>query len=241
MHGPMPVPAPATARLLRGFRVLDDGIAGERVTPTGAAILSYLRQELGDPVTEFPIAMNLERNGIGFGTRTLPGISNILRTVFYRELSEALISDRVGIIQFEIDDQTAEDIAVAIDILRADENVLDVLQMPAFGKKGRMVFHLQVLCRSDAVDDVIRVCLLQTTTLGVRWTVSQRATLKRETVITGTNTDSVSVKIAERPDGKVSAKSEIEDIRDSGTHGQRQARRREAEERALDEYFSKKS
>jgi uncharacterized protein (TIGR00299 family) protein len=241
MHGPMPVPAPATARLLRGFRMLDDGIAGERVTPTGAAILSYLRQELGDPVTEFPIAMKLERNGIGFGTSTLPGISNILRTIFYEELSEALICDRVGIIQFEIDDQTAEDLAVAIDSLRADENVLDVLQMPAFGKKGRMVFHLQVLCRSIAVDNVIRLCLQQTTTLGVRWTVSQRTTLNRETVVTGDNPDSVSVKIARRPDGTVSAKSEIEDIRDSGNHGQRQMRRREAEERALDEYFSRKS
>jgi uncharacterized protein (TIGR00299 family) protein len=241
MHGPMPVPAPATARLLRGFRLLDDGIAGERVTPTGAAILSYLRQELGDPVTEFPIAMNLERSGTGFGMRTLPGISNILRTIFYEESSEALSSDRVGVIQFEIDDQTAEDLAVAIDILRADENVLDVLQMPAFGKKGRMVFHVQVLCRRDAIDEVIRLCFVQTTTLGVRWTVSRRATLKRETVVIGDNSDSVSVKIARRPDGKDSTKPEIEDIRDSGTHGQRQVRRREAEESALEERFSKKS
>jgi uncharacterized protein (DUF111 family) len=118
--------------------------------------------------------------------------------------------------------------------------MLDVLQMPAFGKKGRMVFHLQVLCRSDAIDDVIRLCLLQTTTLGVRWTVSQRATLKRETIATGDNADSVSVKIASRPDGEVSAKCEIEDIRDSGNHGKRQARRREAEERALEERSSKK-
>lgn len=240
MHGPMPVPAPATARLLRGFSLFDDGIAGERVTPTGAAILSYLRQEVGDPLTVFPAAMNLERSGIGFGTRTLPGISNILRTIFYEELSEATISDRIGIIQFELDDQTAEDLAIAIDVLRAEENVLDVLQMPAFGKKGRMVFHLQVLCRSDAIDDVIRLCLLQTTTLGVRWTVSQRATLKRETIATGDNADSVSVKIASRPDGEVSAKCEIEDIRDSGNHGKRQARRREAEERALEERSSKK-
>ena len=158
-----------------------------------------------------------------------------------KELPDATSNDRIGIIQFEIDDQTAEDLAVAIDILRAEDNVLDVLQMPAFGKKGRMVFHLQVLCRSDAVDDVIRLCFLQTTTLGVRWTVSQRATLKRETVVAGDNSDSVSVKIARRPDGQVSAKSEIEDIRDSGNHDQRQARRREAEERALEEHLSKKS
>jgi uncharacterized protein (TIGR00299 family) protein len=241
MHGPMPVPAPATARLLQGFGVLDDGIGGERVTPTGAAILSYLRQELGDPLDAFPDAMNLERSGVGFGTRTLPGISNILRTIFFEETPQALVDDRVGKIEFEIDDQTAEDLAVAIDILRADGRVLDVLQVPAFGKKGRLVFHLQVLCRPEAVDDVMRLCFMHTTTLGLRWTISRRTTLKRETVFVGDDAESVSVKLAERPHGKVSAKTEIEDIRGEGTHNQRQTRRRESEGRAIEEHVSRKS
>lgn len=241
MHGPMPVPAPATTRLLRGFSLLDDGIGGERVTPTGAAILSYLRQELGDPLTVFPAAMNLERSGVGFGTRTLPGISNILRTIFYEELSDAMIGDRVGIIQFEVDDQSAEDLAVAIDILRADERVLDVLQIAAYGKKGRIVFHLQVLCRQEAIEEVIKLCFLQTTTLGLRWTVSRRATLNRETVVVDDNAESVSVKLVERPDGTVSAKTEVEDIRNHGDHSQRQTRRRETEKRALKEHAPKKS
>ncbi len=241
MHGPMPVPAPATARLLQGFGVLDDGIGGERVTPTGAAILTYLRQELGDPLAAFPEAMNLERSGVGFGTRTLPGISNILRTIFFEETPGVAVDDRVGKIEFEIDDQTAEDIAVAIDILRGDDRVLDVFQMPAFGKKGRVVFHLQVLCRQEALDEVIRLCFMHTTTLGLRWTISRRATLKREAVTVGDETESVSVKLAERPDGKVSAKTEIEDIRGGGTHDQRQARRRETEGRAIEEHDSRKS
>lgn len=240
MHGPMPVPAPATANLLRGFRLLDDGIGGERITPTGAAILCYLRQELGEPLTVFPAAMTLERSGIGFGTRTLPGISNILRTIFYEETADATTNDRVGILHFEIDDQTAEDLAVAIDTLRADERVLDVLQVPAFGKKNRMVFHVQVLCKREAVDEIIRQCFLQTTTLGIRWTISHRATLKRETVIVDDDTQSVSVKLAERPDGRTSAKTELEDLRDYTIHGQRQLRRHETEERALEEHVSKK-
>lgn len=241
MHGPMPLPAPATARLLRGFRLLDDGIGGERVTPTGAAILTYLRQELGDPLAAFPGALYLERSGIGFGTRTLPGISNVLRTIFYEETSAATAGDRVGVIQFEIDDQTAEDLAIAIDKLRADDRVLDVLQMPAYGKKGRMVFHVQILCRHEAVDDVIRLCFLQTTTLGVRWTVSRRATLAREQLTVDDDGDRVSVKLAERPDGSMSAKTELEDIRDKGVHTQRQARRRDIEERALKKHAPRKS
>jgi uncharacterized protein (TIGR00299 family) protein len=241
MHGPMPLPAPATARLLRGFRLIDDGIGGERVTPTGAAILSYLRQELGDPLLAFPDAMYLERTGIGFGTRTLSGISNVLRTIFYEETSAATVGDHVGVIQFEIDDQTAEDLAIAIDKLRANDRVLDVLQMPAYGKKGRMVFHVQILCRHDAVDDVIELCFLQTTTLGVRWTVSRRATLARQQVTVDDDGDPVSVKLAERPDGRMSAKAELEDIRDKGIHTQRQARRRENEKRALQKHQSRKS
>lgn len=241
MHGPMPVPAPATASLLRGFSVLDDGVGGERVTPTGAAILCYLRQELGAPLTAFPAAMNLERSGIGFGTRTLPGISNILRAIFYEETAESTANDRVGVLHFEIDDQTAEDLAVAIDNLRVDERVLDVIQVPAFGKKNRMVFHVQVLCKPDAVDEIIRQCFIQTTTLGVRWTISHRAILKRETVLVEDDTESVSVKLAERPGGRISAKTELDDIRSSGIHAQRQSRRQATQERALEEHVSKKS
>jgi uncharacterized protein (TIGR00299 family) protein len=241
MHGPMPVPAPATANLLRGFGLLDDGVGGERVTPTGAAILSYLRQELGEPLTAFPAAMNLARNGIGFGTKTLPGISNILRTIFYEETADTTIDDRLGVLHFEIDDQTAEDLAVAIDTLRADERVLDALQVPAFGKKNRMVVHVQVLCRPEAVDEIVRLCFIQTTTLGVRWTISHRASLKRETMLVDDDAGSVSVKLAERPDGHVSAKTELEDVRDYGIHSQRQSRRRKTEERALEEHASKKS
>ncbi|MFL5335319.1 MAG: nickel insertion protein, partial [Geminicoccaceae bacterium] len=75
-HGVMPVPAPATARLLEGFAVLDDGIAGERVTPTGAAILRHLA-----PVSRAGLTGRIARSGFGFGTRRLPGISNVLRVL----------------------------------------------------------------------------------------------------------------------------------------------------------------
>ena len=77
-HGIMPVPAPATALLLEGFATHDDGIGGERVTPTGAAILRHLQ-----PTTTRPPA-TLLASGFGFGTRTLPGISNCLRALVFQ-------------------------------------------------------------------------------------------------------------------------------------------------------------
>ena len=80
-HGPLPVPAPATARLLDGFLMHDDGIAGERVTPTGAAILRHLRPDPRLP----PGAWRLTATGNGFGTRRLPGISNMLRILAYHQ------------------------------------------------------------------------------------------------------------------------------------------------------------
>ena len=104
-----------------------------------------------------------------------------------------------------------------------------------------MVFHLQVLCKRQAVDEIIKLCFLQTTTLGVRWTISRRATLKRETVVVDDNAESVSVKLVERPDGRVSAKTDVEDIRGYGIHSQRQARRLETELRALEKHTPKKS
>ena len=76
-HGMMPVPAPATARLMEGFETVDDGLAGERVTPTGAAILAHLRPRI---VPRRPSAI-LAGSGTGFGTRILPDRPNALRVL----------------------------------------------------------------------------------------------------------------------------------------------------------------
>lgn len=83
-HGILPVPAPATALLLEGMATIDDGIPGERVTPTGAAILRHLRAHApGEPGR----ARILRRSGTGFGTRRLPGISNCLRVLVLEDIT----------------------------------------------------------------------------------------------------------------------------------------------------------
>jgi uncharacterized protein (TIGR00299 family) protein len=232
-HGAMPVPTPATARLLEGFSVIDDGVAGERVTPTGAAVLQHLSRTLGRPSQRSPRPRQIGRSGTGFGTRTLRGISNSLRVLSFDATPPAEEQDVVGVVTFEIDDQTAEDLALGIDALREHDGVLDVLQIPALGKKGRMVAHVQILCRREALQSVIDACFTETTTIGLRWTLSARAKLERAEVQVDDGGQQVTVKVAVRPDGQRSAKSASEDVRATRGRVQREKRRRSAERQAL--------
>ena len=227
-HGPLPVPAPATARLLKGFAMHDDGIAGERVTPTGAAILRHLRPEQRLP----PGAWRLCATGNGFGTRRLPGISNVLRAVTYHDDEGWRQDERVAVLAFEVDDQSPEELAVGLEALRAAEGVLDVVQLPAFGKKGRLAAQVQVLARPERLDAVIERCFVETTTIGLRWRIEARAVLAREVVTVAAPDGEVGVKVVRRPGGLRSAKAEIDQV-SGDNHTARTRRRRAAEARAL--------
>ena len=244
-HGVLPVPAPATARLLEGLAVIDDGVGGERVTPTGAAIAKYLKghkpgSEQGQtrvrPGSEHALTpVFLASTGHGFGTMKLPGIPNMLRVLAFVE-SPALpqpLDEEIATLQFELDDQTAEDLAVALDRIRAAEGVLDVSQSAVVGKKGRLATHVQVLARIEATDAVADLCLSQTTTLGVRISRLWRRTAARACVDTAVP-ESVRVKVAARPSGEMTAKAEMDDIaRVAGNRDEREAVRGRAETEAL--------
>ena len=142
VHGLLPVPAPATAILQEGFLTIDDGVAGERVTPTGAAILRHLC----DPSDQAREPRRLVGSGYGFGARRMPGLSNCLRVLAFETLDAHPAQEKIVVLECEIDDQTGEDIAHAVDHLRAHAGVLDVVQAPAFGKKGRMKTQLRGHC-----------------------------------------------------------------------------------------------
>ena len=231
-HGPMPVPAPATVKLLRGFPVIDDGVPGERVTPTGAAILKSLAPEFKMPSRP----MVLRAEGTGFGSRRLAGISNALRVLGLSEAEAAAVAGQVGVISFEIDDQTPEDLAVGLERLRQGAGVLDVLQAPAFGKKGRMASRIQVLCRPDSVAKIIELCFGETTTIGLRWRIEARAILARESRHVETPAGEVTVKVVNRPGHGATAKADIDDVKaSSGGAKERGRRRRQAEAAALEE------
>ncbi|TCL71201.1 LarC family nickel insertion protein [Rhizobium sp. BK251] len=225
-HGLLPVPAPATALLLEGFGTIDDGIAGERVTPTGAAILRYLCRDR--PGTA-PKPRRLVASGHGFGTRKMPSISNCLRVLLFEEAVDVSPTQgEVAVIEFEIDDQTGEDLAQAIDHLRAARDVLDVLQAPVFGKKGRMMAHVRILARPQALEAVTALVFEETTTIGLRYSFAQRRMLAREAGEAEMGERRVRLKSVERPGGRTT-KAEADDLSGVAGHAARERLRRQAE------------
>ncbi|MEM7120463.1 MAG: LarC family nickel insertion protein [Pseudomonadota bacterium] len=229
-HGPLPVPAPATALLLEGMPTFTDGLAGERVTPTGAALLRSL-----DPSFEPPEqVMTLAATGHGLGSRSLDGMANLLRVVVFDEIS-VCGHDNILVCTFEVDDQTPEDLALALDRMRSLAGVIDVLQVPAIGKRGRMCTHIQVLATPGRLEPVVETIFRETTTLGLRWQRVARRTLARETVRIGDGDATVDVKLANRPGGTTTAKAEMADLADvSGGHDGRRVARARAEAAARD-------
>ena len=223
-HGWLPVPAPATAELIKGFPVFDDGFEGERVTPTGAAILKHLGPSFGPPGSP---SLLLGR-GYGFGSKTFPGLSNVcLVNVFDTQRSHHTDS-RVVVCQFEVDDQTPEDLAVGLEQLRQFPGVLDVIQTPVYGKKGRLAIQIQVLGEVAQSDAILDLCLTETTTLGVRWHTVKRATLARGSKHHTLDGEQVRVKRTVRPDGVKTRKVEMADLAGTpGGHAGREQRRRD--------------
>jgi len=228
-HGWIPVPAPATAKLLTGYDFIDDGLEGERVTPTGAAIVSHLAAAQGVDRG----CKRLLTSGCGFGTKTFPGLSNVLRLMAFEAVAQPDMQpggDSVAVLAFEVDDQSPEDLAIGLDQLRELPGVLDVLQMAAFGKKGRLSVHVQVLAAPGAADRVAAAVFAQTTTLGVRWHVVARRILAREQVQVEMGEHTLRVKVAERAEMRT-AKVESDDLRAvAGDRAERERIRRLAED-----------
>ena len=176
-----------------------------------------------------------ERVGYGFGTRRFEGISNVLRAMLLEPVEGAQPEEEIGVLSFEVDDQTAEDLAIGLDRLRGFPGVIDVLQSAAFGKKGRMVASVRVLASAAATDAVADRCFAETTTLGLRLERVHRRVLRREIMPIGDGEGrSVRVKRAMRPGGAVTAKADIDDIAaTSGDHRERARRRQRIEQAAL--------
>lgn len=224
-HGPLPVPAPATALLLQDMPTFVDGIAGERVTPTGAALLRNLNPSFDGPTS----VMALNATGHGLGTRRLDGVANLLRALVF-ESGASTGQDEVLCCTFEIDDQTPEDLAVGLDRLRAVDGVVDVLQIPAIGKQGRQCAHIQVLAIPGKLEPVADAIFQETTTLGLRWQRVARRVLEREIVAADGDGAPVGVKLARRPGGVTTAKAEMADLADvAGGHDGRRSARDHAE------------
>lgn len=200
-HGILPVPAPATAYLLRGIPMYGGEISGELCTPTGAALLRHFVTEFG----EMP-PMRVESIGYGMGKKDFPR-ANCIRALL-GETQEA--GDEIAELRCNLDDMTGEDIGFAMEALLAG-GALDVFTTPVGMKKSRPGVLLTVLCRPAEQEKMTRLLFRHTTTLGVRVGLCSRFTLRRSEEVTQTPYGPVRRKIS-RGYGICREKPEYEDM-----------------------------
>jgi len=175
-HGRIPVPAPGTAELLRGFPVVDTGVKSELVTPTGAAILTTLAVSAG----RMP-ALTLEAVGYGAGTKDLPDIPNVLRCFLGQTVDRGAADETVLQVETTIDDMSPQLYETLIERI-FDAGALDVFLQPVIMKRGRPGVVVTALCVPERVGDLSRALFEESTTIGVRWSEWRRARLQREMV-----------------------------------------------------------
>jgi uncharacterized protein (TIGR00299 family) protein len=211
-HGRFPIPPPAVAELLNGKPIYAGDIAGEFVTPTGAAIISAVCQSFG-PVPP----MKIEATGYGAGTRDHDKFPNALR-IFVGETEDAseLADETLLMIETNIDDMSPQVVGYVMD--RAFElGALDCYLTHTQMKKNRPGLLLSVLCRLDEREKFLQMIFAETTTIGARSYQVLRRALARETVRVETQFGAIDVKVAYLNDsannGAVNAMPEFEQCR----------------------------
>ena len=168
-HGILPVPAPATAHILKGVPIYGGSIRGELCTPTGAALLKHFVTEFGD----MP-AMAVQSIGYGMGKKDFER-ANCVR-VMLGETGEK--AEGIWELSCNVDDMTGEQIGFALEMMM-EQGALDVFTIPIGMKKSRPGILLTVLCREADKERMIHLIFKHTTTLGIREKYCQRHTLKR--------------------------------------------------------------
>ncbi|SEG47026.1 hypothetical protein SAMN05421819_3105 [Bryocella elongata] len=204
-HGTFPVPAPATADLLRGVPTYSAHVQKELVTPTGAALLRVLDAEFGPQP-----AMQIESIGYGAGSRNPHGFPNVLRL----SLGEALaqVSEMVTVIETAIDDLSPQLLANVAE-LALTKGALDVMLTPVIMKKGRPGTLITVLA-SDATTEALQSLLLrETSSLGLRIRRDERIVLERRFETVATKFGEIRIKLGLRGSEVFNAAPEFEDCR----------------------------
>lgn len=186
-HGILPVPAPATAEILKGVPIYGGQIQGELCTPTGAALLKQFVREFGNMPVMTPQAV-----GYGMGKKDF-AMANCLRAVL-GESGEA--EDSILELSCNLDDMTGEDIGFAMERL-LEAGAPEVFTTPIFMKKNRPAVMLTVLCRQEQREQMVRLIFRHTTTLGIRQTPHRRYTLTRREEQVMTPYGPVSCKISQ--------------------------------------------
>lgn len=201
-HGTIPVPAPATAELLKGIPMRAGTAEGELCTPTGAALLKYLVQDFG-PMP----ALCVSNIGCGCGKKDFES-ANILRAFLGKD---GVSGNQAAELCCNLDDMTGEDIAFAAEQLLKG-GALDVWTAPVYMKKNRPGVMLCCLCKPGEADKFAKLMLTHTTTIGLRKKLCSRYTLEREITTRRTPLGEVRFKVTRAADGTVREKPEYDDL-----------------------------
>jgi hypothetical protein len=189
-HGPLPVPAPATVELLKGVPVYAGELEGEFVTPTGAAIVATLCEGFG----ALP-QMNVDGIGYGAGSRDPKSFPNALRLIVGQLEQGAERDEQILVLETNIDDMNPQAYGYVME--RAfGLGALDVFMVPVQMKKDRPGVLLTALCKPEKADAIIEMLLVETTTLGVRYSEAKRRALERKIESVETQHGRVRVKVA---------------------------------------------
>ena len=202
-HGLMPLPAPATAYLLRGKPVYPTEFEAELITPTGALLLDSLVDEYAPGPDGRILAC-----GLGLGTMDLPVVNGL--RVFLLEGGESA-AERIVVLETNVDHLTGEEIGNVFGVLM-DAGALDVLFLPGLMKKNRPGGLLQILCRPGDMPRIRDLTFAQTMTLGLRITETVRAVLPRAAGMRPTPWGEVPVKETTM-DGERYARPEFEALK----------------------------
>lgn len=208
-HGVLPVPAPATAKLLLGKPTYSNGVQKELVTPTGAAIVATLSESFGPQP-----AMSVSAIGYGAGTTDLESQPNVMRFMIGDALTKKdwAAQESIRVLEANLDDMNPQIYGYFLEKALA-AGALDVFATPVQMKKNRPGFLITVLCHPQDESKFQEMLFAETTTLGVRSTTAQRLILPREWVTVTTKFGDVRIKIA-RVNGQVrQASPEFDDCR----------------------------
>jgi pyridinium-3,5-bisthiocarboxylic acid mononucleotide nickel chelatase len=194
-HGILPVPAPATAELLRGIPTYAGEVEGEMTTPTGAALLKTFVDRFAPMPPGTAVA-----EGWGAGSRETP-VANLLRLTLAEGVETGSPLEQVAVLATTVDHISAEHLAAAVDIL-LDLGALDAWTRPVHMKKDRLGAELTVIARLADAARLSDAVMLHTGTLGVRRTLTWRAVADRELLCVPTSLGDVRVKVSGEGEGR---------------------------------------
>ncbi|HBG92504.1 MAG: TIGR00299 family protein [Nitrospirae bacterium GWF2_44_13] len=208
-HGILPVPAPATAELLKDIPVYSDGINYELTTPTGAVLLKEISSSFGSIPD-----MVIEKIGIGAGNKNFRNKPNVLRILIGqgKEQSAENRKQKVAVIETTIDDMNPQIYECVMESL-FKAGALDVYLTQLIMKKGRPGIKLTVLCNSKEKEKMMKIIFEETTTIGLRFYEADRQTLKREIKEINTALGKVKVKISKLGSRIIKTTPEYEDCK----------------------------